>query len=103
MIIHRDGAQWSIVPSPNVGAGRNVLRDVTALAPDDVWAVGHYNTGTGTQEQTLTMHWDGSEWSIVSSPNAALGSSYLLSVSGNLDGELWAAGYSVDPSTGATR
>lgn len=103
MIIHKDASQWSIVPSPNVGTGRNVLRAVSALAPDDVWAVGYYNAGPGTREQTLTMHWNGSAWSIVSSPNAPSGSSYLYSVSGNFDGELWAAGYSVDLASGATR
>ena len=40
---HWNGAQWSIVPSPNSSHGyNNFLRGVTAAASNDVWAVGDY-------------------------------------------------------------
>src|SRR5687768_6948310 len=58
----------TIVPSPSQGTGRNVLSDVVVISPDDVWAVGAY--GDFDDAQTITMHWDGSTWAIVSSPNA---------------------------------
>ena len=41
---------------------------IDALAFDDVWAVGYYLTGGG---RTQVMHWDGVQWSIMSSPSPA--------------------------------
>ena len=40
-LIDFNGSRWTIVPSPNVGAGNNVLTGVGAHAADDVWAVGY--------------------------------------------------------------
>jgi hypothetical protein len=72
-VLHWDGRSWSEVPSPNpstTGDAVNQLRSVAALAPNDVWAVGMYeNEQTSIhQQRTLVLHWDGSQWSIVSSP-----------------------------------
>src|SRR5262249_23920990 len=49
---------------------QNWLTSVTAIAPDDVWAVGR--TGDhdwGILDQTLVVHWDGGRWRLVRSPN----------------------------------
>src|SRR5439155_4645818 len=32
-----DGAQWSVVPSPNVGSYRNYLYGVAALSTTNIW------------------------------------------------------------------
>src|SRR5262249_30883659 len=53
-----------------------------------VWAVGYYQ-GCGTDEP-LTMHWDGSAWSIVA--NGADCSSKLYAVSGLSSSDVWAVG-----------
>src|SRR5690349_17752387 len=45
---------WTIYPNP-APPGDSVLNGITALAPNDLWAVGAY-TSTGT---TLTVHGDG--------------------------------------------
>src|SRR5205823_2591204 len=37
---------WSIIPSPNVLKSSNRLLGVSALSPNDVWAVGHYDYST---------------------------------------------------------
>jgi hypothetical protein len=67
-----DGSHWTIVPSPNpAGVGG----PYTEAALDGVWcasatsciAVGFYDNGAG--RQTLTERWDGTTWTIVSSPN----------------------------------
>src|SRR3954452_22478580 len=55
-----NGTAWSVVPSPNPGAGSNYLQSVAATGLNDAWAVGYYNTGTAYQ--TLILHWDGSAW-----------------------------------------
>ncbi len=57
LILHWEGAQWSIVPTPHVeGGGR--LSAISPVAPNDIWAVGNY-------PRQLVMHWDGATWQIV--------------------------------------
>jgi len=53
---------WNVVPSPNVGTGRNQLNGVAVISANDVWAVG-----SGTGEKTLIEHWDGASWNVVPS------------------------------------
>src|SRR5206468_9107024 len=44
LVEHWNGTAWSVVPSPNVGTGHNVLNGVAAVSANDVWAVGTYET-----------------------------------------------------------
>jgi hypothetical protein len=72
LVVHYDGKSWSIVESPSVGNGANQLNGVLALAPDNVWAVGFSTPEAPPQEAaalTLIEHWDGTSWTVVSSPN----------------------------------
>src|SRR5215212_9164186 len=41
---HWDGSAWTVIPSPNQGTitSTNRLYSVTAVAANDVWAVGYY-------------------------------------------------------------
>src|SRR5439155_959816 len=68
LVEHWDGSTWSVVSSPNVGSGANRLFGIAAVAPNDVWAGGYYTDGTGHQ-QPLVEHWDGSQWTAVTSPS----------------------------------
>ena len=61
---------WSIVTSPNTSSKGNYLSDVTCTSVSDCWAVGFY-TLPGYIAQTLIEHWNGTTWSIVTSPNAS--------------------------------
>ncbi len=90
---HWDGSSWSVVSSPNVGTSNNVLSGVSAIAANDVWAVGRYDNVGSTAEQTLTEHWDGSSWSVVSSPNVGTGNNVLSGVSAIVANDVWAVGY----------
>jgi len=76
-----------ITPTPN-GPRYNRLKAVTAFDANDVWAVGFTN---GTDDQTLTEHWDGSSWTIVPSPNEGVFSE-LSGVGGIATDDLWAVG-----------
>jgi hypothetical protein len=98
LIQHYDGTAWTTVPSPNrlPGTGRNQinsLRGVTAISPSDVWAVG-YTVSYDDPYQTLTMHWNGAEWSIVDSPNYTFPGAYnaLLDVAAVSANDVWAVG-----------
>lgn len=93
LIEHWDGATWSIVPSPNIGMGSNILYGVEAIAPDDVWAVGSFLEEPTAGSRTLTLHWDGVEWSVVPSPNGTLTrSNALTSISALASDDVWAVG-----------
>jgi hypothetical protein len=95
LIVHWNGKRWSIVPSPNPGASSNQLWGVTALSANDVWAVGGFsNRSTQRQivDKSLTMHWNGSRWSVVSSPSPGNIGNDLTSVTARSANDVWAVG-----------
>ena len=74
LVEHWDGAAWAVVPSPNPDPNVNVLHAVAGVAGNDLWAVGRMarneaDTGVPPGTRTLAMHWDGTGWSAVSTPN----------------------------------
>jgi hypothetical protein len=94
-----NGNVWTQVPSPNPLSGsdtdQNWLTSVSAVAANDVWAVGRYgNHDGGPLDQTLVEHWNGSRWSVVPSPDPG-GSSLdddLWGVAARGSGDVWAVG-----------
>jgi hypothetical protein len=92
---HWDGSAWTIVPSPNPGAGFSSLAGVAAVSGNDVWAVGNYMNSNGPQ--TLIEHWDGSAWSVIPSPNPGTVANRLRGVAALSSNDVWAVGsYSFD-------
>ena len=83
---------WQQVPSPNASTADNYLVDVSAISPDDVWAVGYYSNTVTQRYETLTQHWNGSAWTIVPSPNPAGWHNYLRAVDGVVANDVWAVG-----------
>jgi hypothetical protein len=75
-----DGSSWSNVASPNVGSFNNELKSVSCISASSCVAVGTARNSS-FQEQTLTMTWDGTAWTTVTSPNPADTGNYLRSVS----------------------
>lgn len=88
-----DGFKWSIIPSPSPDTQFNELRAVAALSADDVWAVG-YRGGTKSELpiQTFILHWDGTAWSQVPSPNVAGGANQLFGITAISADDIWAVG-----------
>lgn len=87
-----DGSDWTRVPSPNAPrASGSRLSAVEALSATDAWAVGDYSTRTG-RVRTLAEHWDGTAWSVVSSPHPGSFGSYLSGVSATSSTDAWAVG-----------
>jgi hypothetical protein len=70
LVEHFNGTAWSVVPSPSPGPTA-ILGGVTAAAANDVWAVGSFTPAGATTPQTLTLHWNGTAWSVVPSPDPA--------------------------------
>jgi hypothetical protein len=92
MILHWDGNTWSVVPSPNIGDGDNLLTAVTAVSTNDVWAVGYYRDYVRGGYSTLVLHWDGASWTIVPSPNPDQYWNYVFAVKAIGPNDVWAAG-----------
>src|SRR2546422_4183768 len=77
-------AAWSVFSSSSPGSV-NDLNGVASVAANDVWAVGD------TNQQTLTLHWNGTAWSVVASPNASSNDA-LLGVAAVSTNDVWAVG-----------
>jgi len=100
LIAHWTGAAWKEVPSPSPGTLSSRLTAVTAIAANDVYAVGQVRDVTDPKiEKSLVLHWDGVSWSQVASPNPGLVRTTLLAVDAAGPGELWAVGYTLDTLT----
>lgn len=88
---HWDGSHWSVVASPNPGTFANRLNSVTAESTNDVWAVGNFFlNGSQGPDQTAVEHWNGSQWSIVTSANVASSDDNLVSVTAISTNDIWA-------------
>ena len=93
-----NGISWSIVTTPNasslgVAAQNNLLTGVTCAGPSDCWAVGDASTGSGGSMQTLAEQWNGSDWSIVTTPNPSASQNDLNAVACTSAANCWAVGF----------
>jgi hypothetical protein len=95
---HWNGTKWSLVKSAQVGSSENELFvDMAAIATNDVWAMGWYVNNSGVQ-QTLTEHWNGTKWSLVSSPNVGSSNNIFYGGAAVSTKNVWVVGYSTDSS-----
>jgi hypothetical protein len=91
LVEHWNGKQWSVVKSPVLGRFPYNLRAVSAVAANDIWAVGTYTIPPGNISLTLTEHWNGKMWSVIPSPSPT-GDDVLLGVAAISTSDVWAVG-----------
>jgi hypothetical protein len=98
LVEHWNGSAWSIITSRNATTS-NLLTGVTAVAANNVWAVGYTITTDGSNQpnRTLIEHWNGSSWSIVASPTVASNDT-LTGVAARSATDIWAVGFRQDRS-----
>ena len=92
---HWNGTDWTATILPGEGVDSS-LADISSAGGDDIWAAGSYeeiNPQVGEVTFTLTEHWDGKRWSIVSSPSPG-GDSLLKGVAVVSGKDAWAVGSS---------
>lgn len=96
----RETVKWRIVKSPDQGPQPNANTFLAAadVSPTDAWAVGMRPLTTGFQTGTFAEHWDGTRWSIVATPRVSQPTAQLNSAATDPQGDVWAAGYSDNPS-----
>jgi hypothetical protein len=85
-----DGSRWNLVPSADPYVYNAGLYTITAVSPTSVWAVGIYMSATGW-DATLAEHYDGRQWTIVSTTDVGSLNSRLFGVA-VVSGCAWAVG-----------
>jgi hypothetical protein len=104
----RDGATWSVQPTPNpAGTPTSDLFSVSCTSPTACTAVGYYSTNIyHSSGGTLAERWNGVSWTIQATPNPAHATtSYLSGVSCTSPTACTAVGYystNIDHSSGGT-
>lgn len=121
------GGTWTVTPTASIGSAIGILYGVSCSSSTECMAVGvQVLAGGGPADQPLAESWNGSTWSVVSTPPVASGDSLLNSIScpkandcvavGHMfvqqtsqalveqwNGSAWAIAPSPDPSFGDTK
>ena len=90
---HWNGSTWTAATPPTPLRSAQIASGITAISPDNVWAVGSDQTGNS---KNLAAHWNGTAWSIVPTPDITSAGDVqdlLTGVSGDHAGDVWASGY----------
>ena len=90
---HWNGTKWTAAASPTPLRSAQLANGITAISPDNVWAVGLDET---LNSKNLAAHWNGKAWSIVPTPDITGPGNVqdlLTGVSSDAAGDLWASGY----------
>ncbi|HKP52938.1 MAG TPA: dockerin type I domain-containing protein [Chloroflexia bacterium] len=93
-----NGSTWSEVSTPRLGDGHHRINDIAALSANDVWAIGSYAPFFG-KAQNVAMHWDGSQWAIVSTPNVGTSDNRLNAIVAVSSSDVWAVGNTTSTSS----
>jgi hypothetical protein len=84
---------WKLVPSPNIGSDDNNVGAIAASSPDDIWAVGALlPPDQPNRTSSLAIHYNGTKWSDVHTPNVGKQANMLFGVAAQPDGTAFAVG-----------
>jgi len=73
---------------------------VTAISNTDAWAAGQRYLANGYTRATLILHWNGSRWSRVTSPDPGIFHNFLEGISAATASDVWAVGEEDNPGLG---
>jgi hypothetical protein len=90
LILHWNGTAWSRQASPNA-PGVDLLDSATATSAGSAWAVGEACAKTSQTCSPLILHWNGTRWSLTTSPLVA-DSDHLEDVTATSPDNAWADG-----------
>lgn len=94
LAMHWNGIQWSFNQPPSPGLNENALYSVSAVYPNDVWAVGYYrNYQPIYLPQPSVVHWNGISWEQVGTPSLGSDGGMLFGVTVLAPNNVWAVGY----------
>jgi hypothetical protein len=95
---HWNGTAWTVT---TVESNNEFLFGASSDATNDAWAVGFKGSDN---IETSAMHWDGTKWKSVPTPNVGVGTNKLNAVLALAPNDAWAVGFStpVAPSKQAS-
>jgi hypothetical protein len=96
VVVHWNGTAWSKVKIHGLGSAGGAINAVSAFSPTDVWAVGYSDIPGTRYTEPLTLHWNGTAWSVVPSPT---GAGLLQGVRAVSATSAWAVGDTENPDT----
>jgi hypothetical protein len=74
LVLHWDSATWTVAATPNKSTdGDNELHAVSCASPTTCFAVGVWQPGSLQSASTLIERWNGTTWTITTSPNSSAG------------------------------
>lgn len=103
LAMHWDGSGFTVIDPPffdnQAGyGGGHTIESASALASDDIWAVGGAHGPDFTPHSYIT-HWDGTSWQHVPGPTPGF-YNRLYAVEAIAPDDVWAAGYYQDATSG---
>jgi hypothetical protein len=87
-LLRFNGSSWTTYPSPPVHG--EVVNAMAAVNANDIWAIG----SSGPLTNTFTMHWNGTNWQRITSPNVPNKYNSLWGISARATNDVWAVGSS---------
>jgi hypothetical protein len=104
LAMHWNGSTWTKVNTPSPGTRDNTLLGVAGSGPNDVWAVGYYrDLPYGNRARhSLAMHWNGSTWTRVTTPDVGPIQTFLRDVVVLSPTNAWAVGWASGGIDGTT-
>ncbi len=98
VIEHWDGRSWALVPSyVATSPSGGYVAALTCVSADDCWASGSTTDDNGLPSSSLMQHWDGSSWSVVSTPPMPGVQGILSSLTCLSSQQCWAVGSTGTP------
>jgi hypothetical protein len=96
LIEHWDGSAWTVQPNVPAPSKSARLAAVSADSATDAWAIGQFvgDQGSGIDEQSEVLHWDGTSWTQVSFPNPTVNT--VFDVHAVSPSDAWAVGFASD-------
>jgi hypothetical protein len=91
LALHFNGAKWTAVPMALEFTAD--MKNVSVLNPDDIWAVGTAFNSNTQHNVSVIEHFDGKNWSVVTSPHFANGDQ-LFDVKAIAEDDVFAVGES---------
>src|SRR5262245_6007715 len=99
LLMHWDGLKWT---QTRLGAAI-VFRDIRALAPNDVWAVGQLSINY-FGDLTVAYHFDGTSWTRTPTPSPLqkhdIDQNWLTSIAAVAPDDIWVTGITRDHDYG---
>lgn len=93
-IFHFDGSSWTSTDIPPVFLDQHLNpKSIYAVSPHNVWLAGYGSVGK-MADQGFVQHWDGSSWSVVSTPYDGQTTSHFFNdMDGSSADDIWVVGY----------